>query len=117
MKRIKRTTVRHHDGPIDATNYLVAVGPDYDIARDVVTITVHHVYPEVITMNNDDKAFIERHARDWWMTQVEKNERMARTYGFWFKITYGEERDSLQDMSDIDHDFAVRRFRDEIPFA
>jgi hypothetical protein len=47
MKRIKRTTVRHHDGPIDATNYLVAVGPDYDIARDVVTITVHHVRPEV----------------------------------------------------------------------
>lgn len=67
-------------------------------------------------MNADDKAFLERHARDWWLTQVEDNEIMARTYGFWFRLTY-EDRESLTDMSDVDHNFAVRQFREQIPFA
>ena len=67
-------------------------------------------------MSNDDKAFLERHAREWWLSQVERNERMARTYGFWFRLTY-QDRESLQDMSDVDHNYAVRQFRAEIPFA
>jgi hypothetical protein len=69
--------------------------------------------PNNVPMTADDQAFIERHARDWWLAQVERNERMARTYGFWFRLTYGD-----MDMRDVpDHNFAVRRFRDEIPFA
>jgi hypothetical protein len=67
--------------------------------------------PNYVPITDDDKAFIERHARDWWLTQVEKNERMARTYGFWFRLMYGD-----MDLRDVpDHNYAVRQFRDEIP--
>jgi hypothetical protein len=44
MNRIKRTTLTHISGRVDARNYMVALGPNYDPARDIVVVTVryHH---------------------------------------------------------------------------
>lgn len=59
----------------------------------------------------DDLAFIERHARDYWLIEVERNDVMARTYGFWFRNYYGN-----MEMRDIpDHPYAIREFRSQIP--
>lgn len=42
MNRIKRTTIVGLTGVKSTTNYLVALGPNYDPSRDVVVVTVRH---------------------------------------------------------------------------
>lgn len=46
MNRIKRTTVKNIHGIVGARNYLVALGPNYDPARDIVVITVRYHHNE-----------------------------------------------------------------------
>lgn len=40
MKRVKHTRIVHISGRVNAKNYIIGLGPAYDIWRDVVVFTV-----------------------------------------------------------------------------
>jgi len=47
FSRVKRTTVKNGvSGFVGARNYMVALGPNYDPARDIVVITVRYHHNE-----------------------------------------------------------------------
>lgn len=63
-------------------------------------------------MSRDDQAFVERHARDWWLNQVSDHDVMARVYAHWYRLTYCADAFATIEMCP-EHPEAFQRFKIE----